>query len=203
MNSFDIVMEMLSDKNDKVYAVEEGATKEAIKVIKSKEMKEASMYIKKGMVLEARNNAKAAISEFQKAKEIYTKLQDDVRKIKVGPISVVVGSTLIGVIYGLKDLSKSVDPDFLDANQLKRFKTLTSYLEVNVIPFWNLIFMVVNKLYIYSENKDAAQDKPAKVMNTMVGAVVAVLDILIDACDTHIENAEIGYNSGIVKVYGV
>lgn len=37
--------------NDKVYAVEEGATKEAIKVIKSKEMKEASVYIKKGMAL--------------------------------------------------------------------------------------------------------------------------------------------------------
>lgn len=189
--------------NDKVYAVEEGATKEAIKVIKSKEMKEASVYIKKGMALEARNNSKSAISEFQKAKEIYTKLQDDVRKIKVGPISVVVGSTLIGIIYGLKDLSKSVDPDFLDANQLKRFDTLISYLAINVMPFWNLLFTAVNKLYLYSENKDAAQDKPAKVMNTMVGAVVAVLDILIDACDTHIENAKVGYNSGIVKIYGV
>ncbi len=63
--------------------------------------------------------------------------------------------------------------------------------------------MVVNKVHIYSENKNAAQDKPAKVMNTMVGAVIAILDILIDACDTHIENAKIGYNSGIVKVYGV
>lgn len=186
--------------NDKVYAVEEGATKEAIKVIKSKEMKEASVYIKKGMALEARNNPKAAISEFQKAKEIYTKLQDDVRKIKVGPISVVVGSTLIGIIYGIKDLSKSVDPEFLDSKQRNRFGTLIAFLEIQLMPFWNLIFTVVNKVYIYSENKDAAKDKPAKVMNTMVGAVITVLGILIDACDTHIENAKIGYNSGVVKV---
>lgn len=186
--------------NDKVYAVEEGATKEAIKVIKSKEMKEASVYIKKGMALEARNNPKAAISEFQKAKEIYTKLQDDVRKIKVGPISVVVGSTLIGIIYGIKDLSKSVDPEFLDSKQRNRFGTLIAFLEIQLMPFWNVIFTFVNKAYIYSENKDAAKDKPAKVMNTMVGAVITVLDILIDACDTHIENAKIGYSSGVVKV---
>ena len=186
--------------NDKVYAVEEGATKEAIKVIKSKEMKEASVYIKKGMALEARNNPKAAISEFQKAKELYTKLQDDVRKIKVGPISVVVGSTLIGIIYGIKDLSKSVDPEFLDPRQRNRFGTLIAFLEIQLMPFWNVIFTFVNKAYIYSENKDAAKDKPAKVMNTMVGAVITVLGILIDACDTHIENAKIGYKSGAVKV---
>lgn len=146
-----------------------------------------------------KNDYKAAIKEYEAAKEIFMKLRSKAQKIKVYPISVIIGST-VGFIAATRDFYDATSNDVLTEKQRGKIEGLVAYAYLNNFPIHQIYTIPITKIFLHLENKKADKENPSKIANSTVAAIISFLNVYISACEENIDNCKIEYASDTLKV---
>lgn len=187
------------DNVNNTCVAQEGATNKARELISSKDFKTAIQYMKIGINKKKKEDYKAAIKAYENAKDIFINLRSKAQKLKVYPVSVIIGST-IGFIATTRDIYNATSEEILNAKQRAKIDSLSVYALFSNMPIHQVLGIPLSKAILYGENKKADKENPAKIANSSVAAIISFLNVYISACDDNIDDIKLGYESDTLKV---
>lgn len=187
------------DNVNTICVAQEGATNDAREIISSEDFKTAIQHMKIAILKRKKKDYKEAIKEYEISKKIFIDLRTKAQKIKVYPISVIIGST-VGFIAAARDINDATSNDVLTVKQREKIAKIHFLAALSNFPVHQIYGIPLSKVILNAENKKADKKGPSKIANSAVAAVIDLLNVYISACDEHIEDCKIEYESGVLKV---